>query len=112
VIENPVHDFGTIKQGESVTTDFVITNIGGETLNIRQTRVTCGCTVSKPEKSDLKSGESSVIKVKFDSKGRSGNQSKAVMVFSNDPVNPTQKIYIEGNVDKEDESRLTTLDRP
>jgi hypothetical protein len=97
-IENPIHDFGTIKQGESVTTDFVITNIGKETLNIRQTRATCGCTASKPEHSDLKPGESSIIKVTFDSTGRSGEQSKAVMVFSNDPLNPTQKIEIKATV--------------
>jgi len=97
-IENPVHDFGIIKQGESVSTDFVITNIGKETLNIRQTRATCGCTASKPEKSDLKSGESSIIKVTFNSTGRSGDQSKAVMVFSNDPSNPTQKIEIKATI--------------
>jgi hypothetical protein len=95
-IENSVYDFGTIREGETVTTDFVITNTGKRDLNIRQTRATCGCTASKPEKSDLKPGESSIIKVTFDSSGRSGDQNKFVLVYSNDPSNPTQKIEIKG----------------
>jgi hypothetical protein len=100
-IENPVHDFGSIKQGESVTTNFVITNTGKEELNIRQTRATCGCTASKPEKSTLKPGESSNIKVTFNSTGRSGEQSKTIFVFSNDPTNPTQKMIINGMVEED-----------
>jgi hypothetical protein len=95
-IENSVYDFGAIRQGETVTTDFIITNTGKRDLNIRQTRATCGCTASKPEKSDLKPGESSIIKVTFDSSGRSGDQNKFVLVYSNDPSNPTQKIEIKG----------------
>jgi hypothetical protein len=102
-IENPFHDFGTIKQGESVTTNFIITNNGKEPLNIRQTRATCGCTASTPEKSNLRPGESSNIKVTFDSSGRSGEQSKTIFVFSNDPTNPTQKMMIKGVVKDEGE---------
>lgn len=95
------YDFGNIKQGEKVTKDFIITNTGKSDLNIRMTRATCGCTASEPEKSDLAPGESSKIKVTFDSKGRSGEQKKTVMVYSNDPVNPTQKIAIKAWIDSE-----------
>ena len=59
-IENPVHDFGKIKQGES-----------------------------------------SIIKVTFNSKGKDGNQSEIILVFSNDPSNPTQKITIKSRVESE-----------
>jgi hypothetical protein len=94
IIEKPEHDFGEIAQGRSVTNKFVISNTGKTDLNIRQTKASCGCTASKPEKSTLKPGESSTIKVTFDSEGRSGEQSKTIFVFSNDPVNPTQKMVI------------------
>jgi hypothetical protein len=100
-IKDPIYDFGRIKQGEKVTREFVITNTGKSDLNIRMTRATCGCTASEPEKSDLGPGESSKIKVTFDSKGRSGEQKKAVMVYSNDPLNPTQKISIIARIDSE-----------
>ena len=97
--DNPVHDFGSIKQGETVSTDFVFTNTGKSELNIRQTRASCGCTVSKPEKSTLQPGESSVIKVSFNSAGRRGIQQKSISVFSNDPANPTQRITIKARVE-------------
>ena len=87
-----------------MTTNFVITNTGKQDLNIRQTKASCGCTASNPEKSNLKPGESSNIKVTFDSTGRKGEQSKVVFVFSNDPINPTQKITINGIVEEERES--------
>jgi hypothetical protein len=99
--DNPVHDFGNIKQGESVSTDFVFTNAGESVLNIRQTRASCGCTVSKPEKSTLNPGESSVIRVTFNSAGRRGIQQKSISVFSNDPANPTQRITIKARVEIE-----------
>ena len=99
--ENPVHDFGSIKQGESVSTDFVFTNTGKSELNIRQTRASCGCTVTKPQKSTLAPGESSTIKVTFNSAGRRGIQQKSISVFSNDPANPTQRITIKARVEIE-----------
>ena len=97
-IKNPSYDFGTIREGETVTCEFLITNTGRSKLNIRQTRATCGCTVSKPEKSNLKAGESSIIKVSFDSARRSGEQNKTIMVYSNDPSNPTQNIKIHASI--------------
>ena len=95
IIANTFHDFGTIDPEKSITKSFVITNTGKEDLNIRQTSATCGCTASKPEKSNLKPGESSTIKVSFDPTGRSGEQEKVIFVFSNDPINPTQRITIK-----------------
>ncbi len=99
-IENHSYDFGTIRQGETIKTEIKITNTGRSKLNIRETKATCGCTVSKPEKSNLKPGESSTIKVSFDSAGRSGEQLKAITVYSNDPLNPTQKITISASIAK------------
>jgi len=99
--DNTVYDFGNIKQGESVTTDFIFKNTGKSELNIRQTRASCGCTVSKPEKSTLAPGEQSTIKVTFNSAGRRGIQQKSISVFSNDPANPTQRITIKARVEIE-----------
>jgi uncharacterized cupredoxin-like copper-binding protein len=100
-IDEMIYDFGNIKQGEKVIKEFTISNTGKSDLNIRMTRATCGCTASEPEKSDLSPGESSKIKVTFDSTGRSGEQKKTVLVYSNDPLNPTQKITIKASIQSE-----------
>lgn len=45
-----VHDFGKIKQGIPVTTDFVFTNVSKEPVVIESTTASCGCTTPvKPE---------------------------------------------------------------
>ncbi len=95
-----VHDFGKIKQGDIVKTDFVFTNTGKSDLNIRKTKSTCGCTVSKPEKETLSPGESAKISVSFNSAGRRGAQQKAVTIFSNDPSAPTQRITIKAFIEE------------
>lgn len=97
--ENIVHDFGTIKQGDVVSTDFIYTNTGKQELNIRKTKANCGCTATQPQKMTLQPGESSSIKVTFDSRGRRGIQQKSVTIFSNDPAHPTQRITIKAKID-------------
>lgn len=97
-LDKTTHDFGNIKEGNVVETAFIITNTGKEDLNIRKTKANCGCTVSTPEKDTLAPGESSQIKVTFDTKGRRGNQYKTVTIFSNDPVAPTQTVTLKGDV--------------
>lgn len=92
------HDFGNVKEGILLETEFVITNNGKQDLNIRTTKANCGCTVSTPEKDTLAPGESSKIKVTFDTKGRRGNQYKTVTIFSNDPMAPTQTVNIKADV--------------
>ncbi len=97
--EKNVHDFGTIKQDDVVETEFIFTNEGKQDLNIRKTKANCGCTASKPLKTTLKPGETSSIKVTFNSKGRRGVQQKSVTIFSNDPSKPTQRITIKAKIE-------------
>ncbi|HLF33765.1 MAG TPA: DUF1573 domain-containing protein [Cyclobacteriaceae bacterium] len=91
-------DFGSIKQSEKVSTEFIMTNNGKSDLNIRQTSSNCGCVVAEMEKTILKPGESVPIKVTFDPAGRRGIQQKSISIFSNDPTGPTQMITIKANV--------------
>jgi uncharacterized cupredoxin-like copper-binding protein len=93
-----MHEFGKIKQGEVVNTEFVFTNTGKEELKINKTKASCGCTASNPEKTVLKPGESSKIKVTFNATGKKGSQNQSVTIYSNDPANPTQVISIKADV--------------
>jgi hypothetical protein len=101
--DRTMQDFGTIKQGEVVSTTFTFTNTGRSTLNIRETKANCGCTVSEPEKTTLAPGESSILRVTFDSAGRRGRQYKSITVFTNDPTKPTRQLTITGIVPGKDD---------
>ena len=91
------YDFGDIIQGESVTYEFRIKNIGNDKLLINAAKGSCGCTVPVWPKEPILEGEESTIKVTFNSAGKKGRQNKTVTLVTNAIPN-TKVITINGNV--------------
>jgi hypothetical protein len=77
------HDFGKINQGDKVTYDFKFKNTGEANLVISDARGSCGCTVPDYPKTVIKPGESSKIKVSFNSTGKHGENKKTVTLVCN-----------------------------
>lgn len=77
------HDFGTMAQGESATHFFEFTNTGDEPLVIDNCKGSCGCTVPQCPKTPIQPGEKGQIEVKFNSKGKSNQQTKKVTINAN-----------------------------
>lgn len=101
-IVNPDYDFGEINQGESISHNYKIKNIGSEDLIISSAKGSCGCTVPEWPKNPIKAGEEANVKVTFNSKGKTGNQSKRVTLLTN--AIPNVKILtIKGKVIIKDE---------
>lgn len=98
-IDKSIHDFGKIKENQSVSTKFTLTNTGASPLIIRQTKSNCSCTLAKTGKETLQPGESTDLEVTFNSEGRRGNQQKSVTVFSNDPRAAAQRVTVKTYVD-------------
>src|SRR5215467_5010603 len=67
--EEEEYNFGTIKQGESMTHLFSFTNVGKEPLIISSASGSCGCTVPEWPKEPVKKGDKATIKVTFNSAG-------------------------------------------
>lgn len=99
-----VYDFGTVKSGEVVKHSFLIINKGKANLNINKVSSSCGCTVAEPTKKVLLPNDTSIIKVEFNSKNRSGFQKKIISVSTDDPNNSSIQFTIQGNVSKETSS--------
>ena len=106
-VQQGEYNFGEIKQGEKVTHVFVITNNGGDILKINEVHASCGCTAAKPDKDQLKPGESTNLVVTFNSTGRFGKQKKLIRVKSNDPENPQVLLTIKGKVVAPDAENAT-----
>lgn len=108
VVENPnapeisfeedVIDYGDIEQGANGVREFKFTNTGKEPLIISNARGSCGCTVPTWPKEPIKPGETSVIKVKYDTK-RIGPINKSVTITSNAKT-ATKVLRIKGNIHK------------
>lgn len=77
------HDFGKITEGEKVAHIFSFENKGPGNLVIASASTSCGCTVTKYDRTPIPPGKGGSLEVVFDSNGRSGIQTKTVSVRSN-----------------------------
>ena len=93
-------DFGTVKEGQVFSHEFSLKNDSNKTLNIKDVGTSCGCTVSEAGKKILLSGESTVIKVKFYSKGYSGEVKQYVFVSTDNVDNSLIRFIIKAHVVK------------
>ena len=91
------YDFGEVQEGAKVTHRFPFTNTGNRPLLITDARSTCGCTVPKYPQTPIAPGESDIITVVFDTKGKKGYQRKPVSVTANTYPSVTE-VYVKGQV--------------
>ena len=92
------HDFGTIQEGEKVTTTFNFTNTGDVDLIIVDARGSCGCTVPQyPKNTPIAPGETGSILVSFDSSNKPGIQQKSVTLSAN-TASGREMLRIKSNV--------------
>jgi hypothetical protein len=94
--DTDVVDYGTIEQGADGMREFKFKNTGKEPLIISNATGSCGCTVPTWPKEPIKPGESSSIKVKYDTK-RLGAINKSVTITSN-ATEATKVLRIKGNI--------------
>jgi hypothetical protein len=90
-------DFGDIIQGEQVEYAFRFTNTGTSPLIITSAKGSCGCTVPEYPKEPIAPGESSYLRVTYDSNGRQDRFDKTVTITANTVPN-TNQLFISGNV--------------
>ena len=78
------YDYGEVVDGEVVEVDFNFTNTGNSDLIIFNASASCGCTVPEyPQNKNIKPGESSSLKVRFDTSNKPGKQMKTVTLTTN-----------------------------
>ncbi|MBT1703283.1 DUF1573 domain-containing protein [Chryseosolibacter indicus] len=92
-------EFGRVGEGGSIDREIAFTNTGRKQLDIKAVQGNCTCVTASAAKTSLKPGESSVIKVSFNSQDRKGTQQKAVTIYTNDPRNPVQRFTFTAYVD-------------
>ncbi|MCF2442991.1 DUF1573 domain-containing protein [Dyadobacter sp. CY345] len=84
------YDFGTIQEGEVVEHTFNFKNDGPYPLILNNITSSCGCTTPEWPREPIAPNAASSIKVRFNSKGKSGPQVKTVTVYAN-----TEPAYSE-----------------
>ncbi len=80
-------DFGDLTEGQVVEHTFKFKNEGEFPLIINNVTASCGCTIPQWPHDPIGPNEQNAIKVRFNTKGKRGPQSKTVTVYANtDPA--------------------------
>lgn len=98
IVDEPVHDFGTVKRGDPLQFTFKIYNTGDEPLAITEVVPSCGCTTTGDWTHTIKPGEFGTIPVKIDTAEFIGNVIKSVTLKSNDPTAPETVLHMQASV--------------
>jgi Protein of unknown function (DUF1573) len=95
--DEPMFDFGEIKEGDEVNHVYKFTNTGKAPLIIQNARASCGCTTPEWSNEPIPPGGTGQVLAKFNSDGRTGQQSKLIFVTANTSPNET-KLKLSGFV--------------
>lgn len=97
VVNEPVHNYGSVVEGTLVIHDFVIQNVGRKILEIKRVMAGCGCTHASARRQHLAAGDQTEIHVVFDS-GASQSGTIEVVVETNDSKQRYVKLALYGKV--------------
>ena len=96
-IDKTFFDYGEVQQGEQKVAEFFVTNIGSGELRITDIKTSCGCTVVDYSTEPIKEGETSTIKVSYNT-NIVGEIKRSIVVKSNDKATPKIVLQLIGNV--------------
>lgn len=96
------YDFGTVsRQQGSISHDFVFVNKGSEPLVIHEIKPGCSCLETEYDKSPVRGGKESRIKLVMDLKGvPDGYVKRYVTVNNNSQNRPEARLILEGFVER------------
>jgi hypothetical protein len=96
----PVFDFGKVDMGALIKHDFVFTNTGDATLEIKDVRTTCGCTTTTNWGHRIEPDKTGAIPIRFDTANYGGQVSKSLTIICNDVTQSNVVLRFKGTVFK------------
>lgn len=98
VVEEPVWDFGEVKNRAKVQHAFVLKNTGNSPLYIKRIVPACGCTIIQVNRLTIQPNRSAQIHTVVDLAKLGDNVAKHINVFSNDRTSPVFTLTVKGSV--------------
>jgi hypothetical protein len=94
--DEPIHKFGTVKQGEVLKYKFKFTNVSSKPVDVTNATATCGCTVPDYPFISILPNETGEIGVSFNTMHKLGHQKPIVTVTT---TSGTYQVVMEGEVE-------------
>lgn len=97
-VAEPVFDNGVTVRGEEIRHVFTLRNVGDSAVTILETKAGCSCTAAVVSNPVVEPGATAEVEVIFNTRGRSGAQSKSVKVHTNSATTPVVILTVSGEV--------------
>ena len=98
MFEENSHDFGVVPRGSDAVYEFKFSNKYEEDIHVAAVRSSCGCTVPRIKKADLKTYEESAIVCEFNTKSFIGMKAAVVTVVFTKPFYGEMQLNIKGTI--------------
>lgn len=98
LLSQPSWEFGDVWADEKASFVLQIKNGGTADLLIHEVTTSCGCTAAQPDRRVIPPGETTAIRVVYDTHGKQGKQTSKVIIRSNDPQKPRVEFPVTGFV--------------
>jgi hypothetical protein len=95
IADKTIHDYGTVRMGDTNAANFTIMNTGNSPLIIFRVSASCGCTNVEWEKQPIAPGKTTTIRVDITPE-KTGYFSKTINVYCNIQDTPV-KLVVNGN---------------
>ncbi len=106
VFKTAAHDFGTVKQGDVLTCEFVFRNEGGAPLVVEKVETTCGCTAALVSEKTVAPGREGKVKASFDTRGYSGRMSRFIYIVTNEGGNRRHELSLSADIQVPPSARI------
>lgn len=90
--------FNDLPEGTVLLDSFRVTNSGGTPYSIASVKSTCDCAVLNPPQHPIMPGESAILRIQFDSSGKLGTATPAIILYDNSTPNKRHILYLSGNI--------------
>jgi hypothetical protein len=93
-------DLGKIGQHKDSRYVISLRNDGRSKLTVNAIQPNCRCITTTLASTEIRPGEESTLEIVFNPEDRLGTQQKSIMIYSNDPQNPAQRVTFNAYVEE------------
>ena len=87
-------NLGSQRTGSALSREILLRNTGKRSLDIKALVPNCTCLTAEVDNPSIRPGEVGRLILNFSSGERTGRQNKSLLIYSNDPLNPVQRITL------------------
>lgn len=97
-VASPSFNNGVTARGDVIKHVFELRNTGDAPVKITDTKASCSCTAAIVSDPVVLPGGTGSIEVSFNTRGRKGQQSKTVKVFTDSALSPWLSLTVAGDI--------------